>query len=333
MLGKTKNKIKMYLAWNYDKEEEYINSMSKKGWQLKKGGLFHHSYEKNDTPYRYKIDFNTKVKMSFEEHCRYISIFEEQGWEYINSTINGWHYFRKLYVPGSSEEDYEIYTDNISLKEMLSRWTVIARFFQAFYLFYSILYISHYFKSKNTIYGMIALFTFLAFILFGVGIRIMKKKKAHPKVKLSKGYGVYLLVGTMLISFSLMLYLAIWGQYTYKIDYTSQINCYTEDFRDIFTVEKDGLYNLDIKCTSDRGLIMIQISKAGVIIYNGGGMGFRVSNMLLQLEKGEYTVDVIYYLEDYKEKFNASEEKLEELNLTGNLEEMSEVKILIGLKQ
>ena len=57
---------------------------------------------------------------------RYIETFREQGWEYINSTFNNWHYFRKAYDPALPEEEYEIFTDRQSLNEMTRRWSRLA---------------------------------------------------------------------------------------------------------------------------------------------------------------------------------------------------------------
>ena len=107
----------VYAAWDYTREIEDLNKMSDKGWQLIKGGLFSNRYKKNDSlRYRYQIDFNPKI----EDMGRYIETFREQGWEYVNSTFNGWHYFRKLY--DKTGEDYEIYNDSQSLKEMQAKW-------------------------------------------------------------------------------------------------------------------------------------------------------------------------------------------------------------------
>ena len=106
----------MYFAWNYDKEIEDLNRLSREGWQLTKGGCFSSSFEKNaDEVYKYQIDFNTGI----DDKERYIETFKEQGWEYINSTFNGWHYFRKKYDETLPEEDYQIYMDK---EEMLDRW-------------------------------------------------------------------------------------------------------------------------------------------------------------------------------------------------------------------
>ena len=113
-----KRVFNVYSAWDYAREIEDLNKMSEKGWQLVKGGLLSNLYQKNDDlRYRFQIDYNPKIK----DMGRYIETFREQGWEYVNSTINGWNYFRKLYDEAASE-DYEIYNDSQSLKEMQAKW-------------------------------------------------------------------------------------------------------------------------------------------------------------------------------------------------------------------
>ena len=109
----------LYSAWDYTREIEDLNRRSEQGWQLIKGGLFSSLFKKNnDIRYRYQLDFNTKI----EDMGRYIETFHEQGWEYVNSTWNGWHYFRKIYDPSLDGEEFEIYNDSESLKEMQAKW-------------------------------------------------------------------------------------------------------------------------------------------------------------------------------------------------------------------
>ena len=113
----------IYPAWDYTREIEDLNKYSQKGWQLVKGGLFSNKFKKNDDMrYQYQIDFNTKI----DDMGRYIETYREQGWEYVNSTFNGWHYFRKLYDADSSDGEYEIYNDSQSLLEMQSKWQKMA---------------------------------------------------------------------------------------------------------------------------------------------------------------------------------------------------------------
>ena len=108
----------VYAAWDYELELEHLNKMSEKGWQLIHGGCFHMKYERNENVvYRYQLDHNMKI----ENRMRYIDTYREQGWEYINSTFNGWHYFRKVYDPEKPAEEYEIYSDRPSKEEMVGR--------------------------------------------------------------------------------------------------------------------------------------------------------------------------------------------------------------------
>ena len=123
-----KNSYRFYTAWNYEREIEDLNRFSETGWQLLRGGCFHNRFRWNPgLRYRYQLDYR-KV----EDMGRYIETFREQGWEYVNSTFNGWHYFRKLYDPALPESDYEIFTDRESLREMRGRWERFALILSAF---------------------------------------------------------------------------------------------------------------------------------------------------------------------------------------------------------
>ncbi len=130
----------VYAAWNYEKEEEALNKKSKEGWQLVKGGCFYSTFRKDTTVYRYKIDFNTKMIRGSIEKERYIEMFAEQGWEFINTTFNGWSYFRKHYKEDLAEGEYEIYTDQESYFEMLNRWIKIGKAMQLFLIILTIAY-------------------------------------------------------------------------------------------------------------------------------------------------------------------------------------------------
>ena len=122
MAAEYKRSHKWYPAWNYRKEVEDLNRASEDGWQLVKGGCFHSRFVKNTgIRYRYQLDYR-KV----DDMARYIETFREQGWEYVNSTFNGWHYFRKPYDPALPEETYEIFTDRESQHEMENRWARLA---------------------------------------------------------------------------------------------------------------------------------------------------------------------------------------------------------------
>lgn len=122
-MKKTKTSYKMYPAWEFDREVKDLDEASRKGWQLTKGGCFHSKYHFDDgVRYRYALDFNQEIS----DPVRYRETFAEQGWEFVNSTFNGWHYFRKAYDPALPEEEYQIYTDTASRQEMAGRWRRLA---------------------------------------------------------------------------------------------------------------------------------------------------------------------------------------------------------------
>lgn len=118
-----KTTIRSYAAWNFDREIADLNKESEAGWQLTKGACFHSRFRYDPSVvYRYALDYNTDI----DDPMQYREIFREQGWEYISSTFNGWHYFRKAYDPFLPEEAYTIYTDRTSDGEMKKRWTRLA---------------------------------------------------------------------------------------------------------------------------------------------------------------------------------------------------------------
>lgn len=115
---------KFYAVWEYKREEKDLNEASKNGLQLIKGGCFHSTFRRDDSVrYIYQLDFCPKIP----DKNRYIECFEDAGWEYVNSTFNGWHYFRRPYTPELSPEDVKIYTDKDSLYMMENRWCAILR--------------------------------------------------------------------------------------------------------------------------------------------------------------------------------------------------------------
>lgn len=123
MEKRTKTSHKVYMAWDYDREIRDLNKASQEGWQLTQGGCFYSTFEYNpDIVYRYQLDYNTDK----QDRERYLETFTEQGWEYINSTYNGWHYFKKQYDRKLPDGEYEIYTDRSMVPDLIARWLRLA---------------------------------------------------------------------------------------------------------------------------------------------------------------------------------------------------------------
>lgn len=126
---------KVYGVWEYEQEITDLNNRSAMGWQLEKGGCFHSKFIRNEkVRYLYQLDYAPKL----ENKERYLSFFREQGWEYINSTYNGWHYFRREYQENMPYEEAEIYTDQESLLEMQGRYYRGIRFFAILFLIFAV---------------------------------------------------------------------------------------------------------------------------------------------------------------------------------------------------
>ena len=159
----------VYAAWDYTREIEDLNKMSDKGWQLIKGGLFSNRYKKNDSMrYRYQLDYNPKI----EDMGRYIETFREQGWEYVNSTINGWHYFRKLYDQAGG--DYEIYNDSQSLKEMQAKWQKMARAMAIIVSLFAILELIFTIRWPRLYSAILTLTMIIEAIVLGRGVFVLR---------------------------------------------------------------------------------------------------------------------------------------------------------------
>ncbi|NLK27259.1 MAG: DUF2812 domain-containing protein [Clostridiales bacterium] len=165
---------KVFTAWNYEKEEDYLFNQSVDGWELLRGGCFYSKYKRNNEKvFKYKVDFNPLGK-DFNKKRLYVDIFEDQGWEYVNSTFNGWHYFKKEYNPQLPEEEYIVYTDRTSIIEMRNRWVTIARIIQLVMLLFSIYFLTITASGHNP--GMLinALLYSLGSLILLFGIRKMR---------------------------------------------------------------------------------------------------------------------------------------------------------------
>jgi Protein of unknown function (DUF2812) len=177
-MRKTITSYKIYAPWEYEKEEYDLDENSKKGIQLKKGGCFHSKfYLDENVRYIYQLDYNPKI----DDPVQYRESFEEQGWQFINSTYNGWHYFRKLYVENMDESETKIYTDEHSLYEMQSRWMKLLRGLTIFFSIMAIAYVTMgIISSEPTILGEGIIFIIFC-ITFGLGMISVKRKRQGKK--------------------------------------------------------------------------------------------------------------------------------------------------------
>lgn len=102
----TITKYKVYFAWDYEKEEAWLNEMSNKGYQLVHVGIFKYVFEVDHSKrYIYRLELLDQLP-SHPSSVDYMKFLEETGVECV-STILRWAYFRKE----AGENGFELYSD------------------------------------------------------------------------------------------------------------------------------------------------------------------------------------------------------------------------------
>lgn len=96
----TKTVRKVFAVWDFDKEEEWLNSMAQEGWALTKVGFCKYVFERTE-PGEYII----RLEMHDYED-EYISFMRDTGAEYVGRVLQ-WLYFRKKAELG----EFELFSD------------------------------------------------------------------------------------------------------------------------------------------------------------------------------------------------------------------------------
>ncbi|MGF0031465.1 DUF2812 domain-containing protein [Bariatricus sp. SGI.154] len=281
-MGKLKTSHKAYAAWDYGKEIEDLNQKSREGWQLVKGGCFRSVFEQDEqVVYRYQLDYNTDI----ENRMRYIETFREQGWEYMNSTFNGWHYFRKPYDPELPEEEYEIYTDSSGLSEMEQRWTRLATILL---IAMSIMGITMLIKGVQypewPRVPMILLY--LDFIVFiGIGLRRLKKKDKEYHKVFPLSAMVYIAVVCWIVGVMLSVFRP---DVSGTIKGTGSTRSYEN-----FKVSYPDNYYLDLTMDNEIPCEFQIVDQKGDIVYSNQEEKVEEESIQLRLSKGTYQINIV----------------------------------------
>lgn len=98
--------IKYFFAWDFEKEEKWLNEMSSKGLQLVSVRFCTYFFEEGSPgEYTYKLELLENMPSNYQS-TSYIKFLEETGVEHIGS-VSRWVYFRKKAANGA----FEIYSD------------------------------------------------------------------------------------------------------------------------------------------------------------------------------------------------------------------------------
>ena len=107
---------KIFWAWEFDKEEKWLNEMVAKGLCLVSVGFCKYEFEDCE-PGEYKICLQLLDKMPCHaESQKYIEFVETTKAEHIGSFFR-WVYFRKKVSDG----EFELFSDNVSRITYLSK--------------------------------------------------------------------------------------------------------------------------------------------------------------------------------------------------------------------
>ena len=162
---------KVFWAWNFDKEEKWLNEMAAKGLCLVSVGLFRYDFKECE-PGEYQIRMQLlENSPSNPESQKYMEFLESTNMEHIGSVLR-WVYFRKKTVDG----DFELFSDNESRVKYLTRVirfialiSFLSLYIGAYNIFLAIIYnnVINYIGFVN-----IAISLFAAFGIF----KLMKKR-------------------------------------------------------------------------------------------------------------------------------------------------------------
>lgn len=281
-----KTRYVIYPAWEYRRELEDLNALSDAGWQLEKGGCFRSVFYRDESVrYRYALDFNRNI----DDPVRYRDTFAEQGWEFVSDTFNGWHFFRKVYDPDLSPEEYEIYTDESSVRDMSDRWSRLGYAFGGLEL------------ALTAANGLLALrhpsvtgiACTLACLMLGVVLLVGAWRIRHPDVagkpRKSMGWCFTTLFSVLMLGllFGVLRYTQnSSGEYVYDPDlppWTWEISVPLPDF-----------YTLDVEADTDANVEITVTDKDGKVLDTiGGGSDLRGKATMFLLP-GKYDVTVQY---------------------------------------
>lgn len=97
---------KLFWAWNFEKEEKWLNEMSAKGLQLVDVGLGRYTFDEGDRgEYHYRIEL-LENPPNHAESISYIRFLEDAGVKHIGSFLR-WVYFRK----NAADGEFNLYSD------------------------------------------------------------------------------------------------------------------------------------------------------------------------------------------------------------------------------
>lgn len=146
-MKQTLSKFKLFLS--IEKEEAWLEEMSRKGWHLVKTPGLSYTFEKGEPEERtYRIDFRFFNKQS--EMDEYLTLFEDSGWQAVNPNKSRSNFY---FYTTRSDSPQEIFSDEASRAQRSYRFATYSfSTFVIIFLPYLVLYISGVISPENVGY-------------------------------------------------------------------------------------------------------------------------------------------------------------------------------------
>lgn len=113
----TRKQLNLWFTWNYEKQQQHLDTLSERGLHLTKPGLFSGHFTIDESArYIYRLDYQPQLRQQ-EAKQDYLNLFQDAGWEYIGQ-CKSWHHFRRSW---NASIHPELYTDKESLKHHYRR--------------------------------------------------------------------------------------------------------------------------------------------------------------------------------------------------------------------
>lgn len=110
MMSERKIVRKWIWAWEFEKEDRWLNTMAQSGWVLDRVGFCRYEFVRSEPG-----EYTVRLEMH-EADAAYISFMEECGAEYIGRVLQ-WVYFRRKNETGA----FDIFSDLDSRIEYLNK--------------------------------------------------------------------------------------------------------------------------------------------------------------------------------------------------------------------
>lgn len=171
---------KAFWAWNFDKEEKWLNDMAAKGLCLASVGWCRYDFE-DCLPGEYAIRFELLEHVpSHPESRKYIAFIEDTGAEHIGS-VQRWVYFRKKTADGP----FDLYSDSASRIKHLNRILTLVGVLGAVNLYIGCYNLYLYF-SMDSAFNICGLVNLAIALGLGWGCRRLwvKRRKAQKEQRI-----------------------------------------------------------------------------------------------------------------------------------------------------